>query len=83
MKNMQMTKEKVSKVTFPDNPISYHDWVKMYRFGSAYIKPTKFFQGNELDTRKFGKKESIPKVSWQDLIKTPFEIILKSTLRVW
>lgn len=70
MKNMQMTNERVSKVTFPENPVTYVDWVKMYGFGSGYIKPTKFFQGNELDTKKFVKEKTGVKVWWQNILKT-------------
>lgn len=70
MKNMQMTNERVSKVTFPENPVTYDDWVKMYGFGSGYIKPTKFFQGNELDTKKFVKEKTGVKVWWQNILKT-------------
>ena len=83
MKNMQMTKERVSKVTVPENPVTYDDWVKMYEFGSGYIKPTKFFQGNELDTKKFVKEKTGVKVWWQTILITPIEIILKTRLNAW
>lgn len=77
------TKERVMKVTQPENPLSYNEWVEKYRFGQAYIKPTQYFAGNEFDTRRFGGTSSIPKVSWQNYLLTPFKIILNLGTSLW
>ena len=83
MKNMQMTKERVSKVTLPENPVTYDEWVKMYGFGNSYIQPTKFFQGHELNMKKFIREETGVKLSWQNILITPIEFILKTRLNAW
>ena len=80
MKNMQ-TKERVSKVTLPEQPLSYNEWVEKYRFGKGYTAPTPYFGGNEFDTRKFGRKSSIPQVSWQNYLKMPF-LMLNLTVSI-
>jgi len=28
------------------NPLTFNEWVEMYKVSSAYIEPTKYFQGN-------------------------------------
>ena len=78
-----MTKERVSKVTLPENPVTYDEWVKMYGFGKSYIQPTKFFQGNELNMKKFIREETGVKLSWQNILITPIEFILKTRLNAW
>ena len=79
-----MTKEKVSKVTLPEQPLSYDEWVEKYNFGRGYTAPTPYFLGNEFDTRRFGKENSITKVCWQDYVKLPFTIFFKlGTLLTW
>jgi hypothetical protein len=40
--------EKKLKVTTSKfkNPLTFNEWVEMYKVSSAYIEPTKYFQGN-------------------------------------
>lgn len=40
--------EKKLKVTTSkfENPLTFNEWVEMYKVSSAYIEPTKYFQGN-------------------------------------
>jgi len=40
--------EKKLKVTTNKfkNPLTFNEWVEMYKVSSAYIEPTKYFQGN-------------------------------------
>lgn len=79
MKNMQQKKMNVSKITHPDNPLSYNEWVEKYNFGRSYIAPTPYFLGNELDMRKFNRDEDqAHKLSWQNIFKLPIKIILNS-----
>jgi hypothetical protein len=51
--------EKKLKVTTSKfkNPLTFNEWVEMYKVSSAYVEPTKYFQGNagsprlSMDTR--------------------------------
>ena len=36
---------KVTTIKF-ENPLTFNEWVEMYKVSSAYIEPTKYFQGN-------------------------------------
>jgi hypothetical protein len=40
--------EKKLKVTTSKfkNPLTFNEWVEMYKVSSAYVEPTKYFQGN-------------------------------------
>jgi hypothetical protein len=39
-KNLKVTTSKFK------NPLTFNEWVEMYKVSSAYIEPTKYFQGN-------------------------------------
>ena len=39
-KNLKVTASKF------ENPLTFNEWVEMYKVSSAYIEPTKYFQGN-------------------------------------
>jgi hypothetical protein len=47
------TKLKVSKVTHPENRPTQSEWYEEFKVGSAYIKPTKYFDGNAFDSQVF------------------------------
>lgn len=44
---------KLSKSTYPTNQPSQDEWFRRYGVGSGYIQPTKYYSGNEFDTRVF------------------------------
>jgi len=50
-KNLKVTTSKF------ENPLTFNEWVEMYKVSSAYVEPTKYFQGNagsprlSMDTR--------------------------------
>jgi hypothetical protein len=39
-KNLKVTTSKF------ENPLTFNEWVEMYKVSSAYVEPTKYFQGN-------------------------------------
>jgi len=39
-KNLKVTTNKF------ENPLTFNEWVEMYKVSSAYVEPTKYFQGN-------------------------------------
>ena len=39
-KNLKVTTNKF------ENPLTFNEWVEIYKVSSAYIEPTKYFQGN-------------------------------------
>lgn len=39
-KNLKVTTSKF------ENPLTFNEWVEMYNVSSAYVEPTKYFQGN-------------------------------------
>ena len=51
---------KLSKVTYPDNKISYDEWKQRFNVGCLYSPPPKLFEGNcfntEVYTRKTGSR---------------------------
>ena len=51
-----MMKPKVSKVVYPDSNSTLNEWTEEFKFGSAYVKPTPYFQNNELNFRVYTKK---------------------------
>ena len=77
------TKEKVSKVTRPTEPLPYNEWVEKYNFGRGYTAPTPYFLGNEFDTRRFGKESPIRELSWQNFLSAPKFLIYKIHSFIW
>ena len=39
-KNLKVTTSKF------ENPLTFNEWVEMYKVSSAYVEPTKYYQGN-------------------------------------
>jgi hypothetical protein len=39
---------KIRSTYIPDNHLSQDEWYKELRISSAYVKPTHYYQGNEL-----------------------------------
>jgi len=75
-----MEKLKLMSVVEPTEQLSQEEWFEQFGVSSGYIKPTKFFQGNELDTRKFLKTNSRSvEVSWHEEI-TNFYYSLKTKM---
>ena len=64
-----MEKLKLMSVVQPTEQLSQDEWFEQFGVSSGYIKPTKYFQGNELDTRRFLKTNSRSvEVSWHEEI---------------
>ena len=75
-----MEKLKLMSVVEPTEQLSQEEWFEQFGVSSGYVKPTKFFQGNELDTRKFLKTNSRSvEVSWHEEI-TNFYYSLKTKM---
>jgi hypothetical protein len=75
-----MEKLKLMSVVEPTEQLSQKEWFDQFNVSSGYVKPTKFFQGNELDTRKFLKTNSRSvEVSWHEEI-TNFYYSLKTKM---
>jgi hypothetical protein len=75
-----MEKLKLMSVVQPTEQLSQEEWFEQFGVSSGYIKPTKFFQGNELDTRRFLKTNSRSvEVSWHKEI-TNFYYSLKNKM---
>ena len=71
-----MEKLKLQSVVEPTEQLTQDEWFRQFGVSSGYTKPTKYFQGNELDTRKFLKKDSRSgEVSWQESITLIFNSI--------
>ena len=66
-----------------ERPLSYNEWVKELNVSRGYIEPTPYFKGNEFDTRKFTGQNPIKEVSWQNLIKMPFRILMNIGGIIW
>jgi hypothetical protein len=49
-----MNKLKIQKVTHPSERLEQHEWIKLFNVSTGYVKPTKFFTGNDLDFSRFG-----------------------------
>lgn len=43
-----MEKIKIRSTYHPDNRLSQDEWYKELRISTAYVKPTQYYQGNEL-----------------------------------
>jgi hypothetical protein len=69
-----MEKLKIMSVVEPTEQLSQDEWFKQFGVSSGYTKPTKYFQGNELDISKFLKKTSA-EVSWHESIALIFKSI--------
>ena len=65
MKNtsQMQNKERVSKVTHPSVATGYAEWLEEFRVSSRYLKPTPYFQGNELNFSVYGKPTLFQRVS--------------------
>ena len=75
-----MEKLKLMSVVQPTEQLSQDEWFEQFGVSSGYIKPTKYFQGNELDTRRFLKTNSRSvEVSWHEEI-TNFYYSLKNKM---
>ncbi len=48
-----MSKERVSKVVFPDERPSQQEWMEELRVSSGYVKPVDYYKGNEFNTEIF------------------------------
>jgi hypothetical protein len=71
-----MEKLKLMSVVQPTEQLSQDEWFEQFGVSSGYIKPTKYFQGNELDTRRFLKTNSRSvEVSWHESITFIFKSI--------
>ena len=71
-----MEKLKLQSVVEPTEQLTQDEWFRQFGVSSGYTKPTKYFQGNELDTRKFAKRIcSSSEVSWQESITLIFNSI--------
>jgi hypothetical protein len=71
-----MTKIKIQKVTEPPIKLTQDEWFKEFGVSSGYTKPTKYFQGNELDTRKFVKADQDSQVSWHEYVQLFFNSLI-------
>lgn len=49
----QITKERVSKTTYPDKQLTQDEWFRKFGVASSYVKPTNYFGGNEFNTQVF------------------------------
>ena len=49
------TKLKVSKVVYPNTNTTLNEWAEEFQFGKGYIKPTPYFQNNELNFSVYKK----------------------------
>jgi hypothetical protein len=75
-----MEKLKLMSVVEPTEQLSQEEWFEQFGVSSGYVKPTKYFQGNELDTRRFMKTKSRSvEVSWHEEI-TNFYYSLKNKI---
>lgn len=48
-----MSRLNVMKVIEPKNRPSQNDWTQEFGFGSMYVRPTDYYQGNEFDSEVF------------------------------
>ena len=70
-----MERLKVMSRVEPTEKLSQEEWFRCLSVSSGYTKPTKYFQGNELDTTKFLKKTRA-KVSWHESITFIFKSLI-------
>lgn len=70
-----MEKLKVMSVVEPTEKLSQEEWFRCLGVSSGYTRPTKYFQGNELDTTKFLRKTRT-EVSWHESITFIFKSII-------
>jgi hypothetical protein len=47
-----MQKLRIAKVTHPTERLGEKEWMHKFNVSTGYIKPTKFFTGNDLDFSK-------------------------------
>ena len=72
-----MEKLKIMSRVEPTEKLSQEEWFRCLSVSSGYTKPTQYFQGNELDTRKFLKTDrSGTQVSWHESITFIFKSII-------
>jgi hypothetical protein len=75
-----MEKLKVQSRTEPTEQLTQDEWFRQFGVSSGYTKPTDYFQGNELDTRRFLNTNSRSvKVSWHEEL-TNFYYSLKTKI---
>jgi len=75
-----MEKLKVQSRTEPTEQLTQDEWFRQFGVSSGYTKPTDYFQGNELDTRRFLKTNSRSvKVFWHEEL-TNFYYSLKTKI---
>lgn len=75
-----MEKLKLQSVVEPTEQLTQDEWFNQFGVSSGYVKPTNYFQGNELDTRRFLKTNSRSvKVSWHEEL-TNFYYSLKTKI---
>jgi len=48
-----MTKERVSKTTYPEKQPPQDEWFRQFGVASGYSKPTPYYGGNVFNTRVF------------------------------
>jgi len=70
-----MEKLKVMSRVEPTEKLSQEEWFRCLGVSSGYTRPTKYFQGNELDTTKFLRKTRT-EVSWHESITFIFKSII-------
>ena len=49
-----MNKLRIAKVTQPPVKLEQQEWMQMFNVSSGYVKPTRFFKGNDIDFSKIG-----------------------------
>jgi hypothetical protein len=64
MKNTSQTQTKlrVAKTTQPSCHTGYGEWIEEFKFGSAYIKPTPYYQHNEFNFSVYKKPTLLERV---------------------
>ena len=49
----KINKEKVSKTTYPENPLTRDEWYKKFGVASGYVPRTKYYTGNEFNSNVY------------------------------
>lgn len=49
-----MEKLRIAKVTQPTERLEQHEWMRKFNVSTGYVKPTRFFKGNDIDFSKIG-----------------------------
>ena len=70
-----MEKLKIMSRVEPTEKLSQEEWFRCLGVSSGYTRPTKYFQGNELDTTKFLRKTRT-EVSWHESITFIFKSLI-------